>query len=70
VTQTATYTFASNPAWSIFATGDFDGDGIFDIVFMQPDRTLTMWKMGTNGAQPTVFNAGTAPSNFVPFPLQ
>jgi hypothetical protein len=29
-----------------------------------------MWKMGTNGAQPTVFNAGTAPSNFVPFPLQ
>ncbi|MFM7461626.1 MAG: hypothetical protein ACKO15_12420, partial [Burkholderiales bacterium] len=69
VTQTATYTFASNPAWSIFATGDFDGDGIFDIVFMQPDRTLTMWKMGANGAQPTVFNAGTAPSNFSPFPL-
>jgi hypothetical protein len=70
VTQTATYTFASNPTWSIFATGDFDGDGIFDIVFMQPDRTLTMWKMGANGAQPTVFNAGTAPSNFSPFPLQ
>jgi hypothetical protein len=72
VTQTATYTFTSNPSWSIFATGDFDGDGIFDIVFIQPDpgRTLTMWKMGANGAQPTVFNAGTAPANFSAFPLQ
>jgi hypothetical protein len=29
-----------------------------------------MWKMGANGAQPTVFNVGTAPANFSAFPLQ
>jgi|GEM_PF-1881861 len=70
VTQTPTYTFNSNPTWTIFATGDFNGDGIFDIVFMQPDRTLTVWQMNANGAGPTVFNAGAAPANFTPFPLQ
>jgi hypothetical protein len=70
VTQTASYTFASDPTWSIFATGDFNGDGIFDIVFMQPNRTLTVWQMNPNGAAPTVFNAGTAPANFSAFPLQ
>jgi len=70
VTQTAPYTFASDPTWSIFATGDFNGDGIFDIVFMQPNRTLTVWQMNPNGAAPTVFNAGTAPANFSAFPLQ
>jgi hypothetical protein len=70
VTQTASYTFASDPTWSIFATGDFNGDGIFDIVFMQPNRTLTVWQMNANGAAPTVFNAGTAPANFSAFPLQ
>ena len=70
VAQTAIYTFNSNPAWTVFATGDFNGDGIFDIVFMQPDRTLTVWQMNANGAQPTVFNAGSAPTNFTPFPLQ
>ncbi|MBC7622548.1 MAG: hypothetical protein H7232_04090 [Aeromicrobium sp.] len=70
VTQTAAYTFASDPTWSIFATGDFNGDGIFDIVFMQPNRTLTVWQMNANGAAPTVFNAGTAPANFTAFPLQ
>jgi lysyl endopeptidase len=70
VTQTAVYTFASDPTWSIFATGDFNGDGIFDIVFMQPNRTLTVWQMNANGTAPTVFNAGTAPANFNAFPLQ
>jgi len=70
VTQTATYAFNSTPSWTIFATGDFNGDGIFDIVFMQPDRTLTLWQMNANGAAPTVFNAGSAPANFTPFPLQ
>ena len=70
VTRTATHTFISNPTWTIFATGDFNGDGIFDIVFMQPDRTLTVWQMNGNGAAPTIFNAGTAPANFTPFPLQ
>ena len=70
VTKTATHTFISNPTWTIFATGDFNGDGIFDIVFMQPDRTLTVWQMNGNGAAPTIFNAGTAPANFTPFPLQ
>ncbi len=70
VTQTATYTFSSDPTLTILATGDFNGGGIFDILFMRPDRTLVLWLMNANGAAPTVVNAGTAPAGMTAFPLQ
>ncbi len=53
---------ASDPSWTLYATGDFNGGGVFDIVWLRPDGTLTLWLLNPNNAAPTVVtNAGTAP---------
>jgi uncharacterized protein (DUF1800 family) len=53
---------ASDPTWQLYATGDFNGDGVFDIVWLRPDGTLTLWQMNRNNAAPTVVaNVGNAP---------
>ncbi len=70
VTQAVTYAYTSDATWTVYATGDFDGNGIFDVVFRRPDNQLVVWLMNAAGALPTVINAGAAPSNFSPFPLQ
>ncbi len=70
VPQTSTISIGSTSTWTIYATGDFNGDGIFDIVFLRPDNQLVVWLMNANGAMPTVINAGPAPTGFSPFPLQ
>ncbi len=56
---------AVDPAWQFYASGDFDGDGRVDIVWKQPDGTLTVWLMGANGANPEIIaNAGMAPPGY------
>ncbi|MEI6737703.1 MAG: hypothetical protein WCL29_04410, partial [Pseudomonadota bacterium] len=71
VTQTTFNIAVADSTWSLYATGDFNGDGIFDIVWKRPDNTLTVWLMNANGASPTVINnAGTVPANTAAFPLQ
>jgi hypothetical protein len=56
---------ATDPTWQFFAAGDFNGDGVTDIVWKQPNGTLTLWLMNANGAAPTVVaNAGAAPTGF------
>ncbi len=61
---------STDPTWTIYATGDFNGDGIFDVVWKRPDNTLTVWLMAANGAAPTIINnAGAAPSNTSTLPL-
>jgi photosystem II stability/assembly factor-like uncharacterized protein len=72
LTQTVlNFTATTDPTWTYFASGDFNGDGTFDIVWKRPDGTLTLWLMNTNGAAPTVINnAGTAPTSTTPLSLQ
>lgn len=55
----------TDPAWQFYASGDFNGDGITDIVWLRPDGSLTVWLMNTNATAPTVIsNAGTAPVGY------
>jgi hypothetical protein len=61
---------ASNPTWSFYASGDLNGDGIVDIIWLQPDGTLSVWLMNSNGVPTVVQNAGSASSGYVPVPLQ
>ena len=59
---------ASDPTWQFYASDDFNGDGITDIVWLKPNGTLTVWLMNANGAAPTVIlNAGTAPAGHTVF---
>lgn len=56
---------STDPTWSYFASGDYDGDGTYDIIWMRPDRTLVMYLMQkTTPGQPVVINVGTAPTDF------
>lgn len=58
----------ADPTWQFYASGDFNGDGIVDIVWKQANGTLTLWLMNAEGAAPTVIqNAGVAPSGFTVF---
>jgi hypothetical protein len=53
------------PTWQYYGSGDFNRDGVLDIVWVQPNGTLTVWLMNRNGAAPTVVsNAGQAPAGY------
>jgi len=71
VVQTNFNIATTDASWTLYATGDFNGDGTFDVIWKRPDNTLTLWLMTANGGAPTVINnAGTAPTNTAPLPLQ
>ena len=60
----------SDPTWQLFATGDFDGNGIVDIAWRRPDGTITLWLLNrsTDFTAPTIIdNAGTVPAGFTVF---
>lgn len=59
---------AVDPTWQFYASADLNYDGITDIVWLQPNGTLSVWLMNANGAAPTVIsNAGTAPPGYTVF---
>jgi serine protease len=61
----------TDPSWQFYASGDFNGDGVTDIVWRRPDNTLTVWLMNANGASPrAINNAGSVPANTTPVALQ
>ncbi len=53
--------------WTLYATADFSGKGIADIVWRQPDGTLTLWAMAAGGVPNITANVGTAPAGFTVF---
>lgn len=53
-----------------YASGDFDGNGVFDIVWKRADGSLALWMMQQAGAPVIVNNAGMAPAGLSPIPLQ
>ncbi len=62
VTSTVVDLPASDTSWKLYGVGDYDGNGVTDIVWLQPSGQLTLWLMNPAGAAPTVVtNAGTAP---------
>lgn len=63
VTQAAINVGTADPTWAFFSTGDFNGDGITDIVWRRPDGDLVVWQMNAGGASPTVIQAGPVPTN-------
>ena len=65
ITQTTINVGTADPTWTFFTTGDFNGDGIADIVWKRPDGNLVIWQMNANSMAPTVINAGAAPVNTV-----
>ncbi len=68
VSNTMTTLPTTDTTWQFYASGDFNGDGIADIVWMQPNGTLTLWLMKANGATQTVIaNAGIAPAGYTVF---
>jgi hypothetical protein len=45
-----TWSMATNSAYRIVATGDFNGDGYLDIVWINSSRQMSMWLGGSSGS--------------------
>ncbi len=66
VAATTYFWATSDASWQLYATGDFNGDGLTDIAWLRPDGKLTVWLMNVSGTVPVaptvIDNAGTPPA--------
>jgi hypothetical protein len=60
----------ADPSFSYAASGDFNGDGVFDIAWRQGTGSLALWLIPMAGAPTLVSDAGSIPSGFAPIALQ
>jgi hypothetical protein len=71
VNSTTTTVDTIGVGWEYLASGDFDGDGVFDVAWRRPDGNIAIWLLGANGAIKTnLSNAGSLSSGYTAFPLQ
>ncbi len=57
--------FEADVTFQFFASVDLNGDGILDIIWMKPNRTLQIWLMARDGGIPQVLdNVGPVPAGF------
>lgn len=71
VSQAASAVGTADPTWKLIASGDFNGDGVSDVVWQKTDGTLAVWLMNPSGINPTVItNAGNVSLTSVVLPLQ
>lgn len=71
VSSTTTSVGTIGAGWEYLASGDFDGDGIFDVAWKRPNGGIAIWLLGLNGTlKSTLPDAGTLPAGFSAFPLQ
>jgi cyclophilin family peptidyl-prolyl cis-trans isomerase len=60
----------SDPNWRFYAAGDFDANGVADVVWRRADGTLTLWLLNNASgftAPAIIDNAGSAPIGFTVF---
>ncbi len=66
VAATTYFWATADASWQLYATGDFNGDGLTDIAWLRPDGKLTVWLMNVSGTVPVaptvIDNAGTPPA--------
>jgi len=61
--------FSADVTFQFFASVDLNGDGILDIIWMKPNRTLQIWLMARDGGIPQVLdNVGPVPAGFSAVP--
>jgi hypothetical protein len=70
VTQTTKNLGTVGQGWRYLGSGDFDGNGLLDVAWLQPDGNITLWLMNLGDAAPTIVsNAGVLPAGYSAYPL-
>jgi hypothetical protein len=65
VQNTSTAWLTAAPTLTFFGTADFNGDGLADVVWLSPNRTVSLWlSQGSGQDYRVIENAGVVPEGF------